>query len=185
MVEPAAPTESRVTPWRWSRAKKLLYEDINNGLCNGKKPSEVYKTRSEYQRYEKCNFETNFRNLKKAIENEKARVASDAAAFTHDKALFAVLKVNSKPYPIWQGSSAARLLKKHVADKLHEVMKPKLMWTTFAEYQEYPLDVFRKHVYDQSIRKDKERSYWLNKAKKKEAEKSQRKSRKTTKHVHT
>jgi hypothetical protein len=170
--------ETTTTPWRWSEAKKLLRDDIRHGLCAGKTAREVYAMRTEYQCYERQKFETNYRNLKKAIAEEATRAASDASAFAHDKALFPALKAGSKPYPIWQGSDAEALLEKHVAEGRHKVMTPMDMWSTFPAYQRFPLKTFRGHIYNQVVRKGKARSYWLNRKKKMEAKKASKKQKK-------
>jgi len=57
------------TPWRKSRAKKLLFEEICNGVTeNFSGPSAIWRSNALYKRYKLTNFCNNYRTLKKAIE---------------------------------------------------------------------------------------------------------------------
>ena len=65
-----------------------------------------------------------------------------------------------RSYPHWDGSEAQRLLKLDVDDGTHERLLPRELHQARVEYQAYPLDVFRKHIH-QETRSRRETAYWL------------------------
>jgi hypothetical protein len=96
------------------------------------------------------------------------RADEDLAAFLHDMRTCP----RSCRHPCWQDSEAERLLKIDIeaggiAAALHE---PQKLWKSRSEYQAFPLNVFRKHIH-QETRAEIEKSYWLHNKKLKEEEK--------------
>ena len=65
-------------------------------------------------------------------------------------------------YPKWQGSEAKNLLLQDIIflieNDLFNDVKPKTLWLLRYEYKEYPLKVFREHIY-QAIRTSKQINY--------------------------
>lgn len=162
-------------PWRNCEAKKQLIRDILDGTINGMEPRDVHAFRPLYYERAFKKFSTNLRNLRKDLNANQDRADSDAAALAHDEALN--LRKNSKPYPQWQGSEAARLLKLDLDLKKQLRMKPCLLHSSREEYMEYPLDVFRGHI-QQELRERTERPYWLARKAEKEAKKLKKKKEK-------
>lgn len=73
------------SPWRNSKAKQQLYDDILSGRTREAKSStEVYYSRALYQRYDLKNFQTNYRNLKKMIESRRKVAETGRKAYDHD-----------------------------------------------------------------------------------------------------
>jgi hypothetical protein len=74
----------------------------------------------------------------------------DTAAMAHDRLLFPVPTHNHRGEPWWPGSEAQRLLALDVDDNKHITMKPRQLYNTRAEYYDnYPLQVFRDHIYQE------------------------------------
>ena len=165
------PSEEEPVPWFYSDAKKLLTKDIVAGRCDGKKPKQVLEMHPKVYKPYKKNFSNNLRNLREAIADKKEVADRDAAAFAHDVQIG--VRRNSKPYPIWQGSEAERLLKMDITNGKHLEMKPAELLATRPEYApwvSFP-KVFRDHI-QQELRARKERPYWLARRKEKEMEKA-------------
>lgn len=84
---PTAPTTNKndlPTPWRNSTAKKMLHDDILAGRTKNKSAKNVFYSRPQFQRYDQKRFNTNFRNLEKAL-NARMKCAEDTkAAYEHD-----------------------------------------------------------------------------------------------------
>ena len=100
---------------------------------------------------------------------------ADEAALAHDLALG--IRKNNKPYPRWQGSEAEGLLKLDIDNGLNQIMRPKALRASRPQYLQFPLDVFRNHIY-QETRARMERPYWLARKKEKEEEKRNKSKKK-------
>jgi hypothetical protein len=163
----AAPRARAVSPWRNSKAKRLLYHDILDGVVTASmEPATVFRMRPEYQVYHEDNFKTNLKNLKQAIKDKQEYAVIDSAAFAHDSRVNPPVEQTAKGCPRWNGSAAEALLKQDMDDGLHLTMKPAVLRMTRSEYQAYPLAVFRPHI-GQEKRSRLNNAYWLAKKKKK------------------
>ena len=165
--------EDEVDPWPHSAAKKLLIQDIKDGIVgsvdSGLHPSQVYVMRPEYADYDYSRFVGYLYDLQLVYDDLRHLAHVDDQALAHDLAIPGLRK-NSRGYPNWQDSEAERLLKKDIDDGLDLVMQPKELHSKRPEYAVYPLDVFRNHIY-QEQRARRERPYWMARKKKKEEEK--------------
>lgn len=85
---PPPPGGSPPSPWRKSRAKQILHDDIRSGhtkLFQG--PTAIYKSRTIFQKYKKENFVSNYYTLRKALQNRADAAEAAVAAYTKDKPL--------------------------------------------------------------------------------------------------
>ena len=156
--------------WRSSRAKELLLEDIkNNIVSNGIEAEIVFGMRLEYQEFEFKNFKINLRNLLDFAEKSRDRADDDREAVEHDMMLAAFRQAE------WHGSDAERLLSEDVENHMLDEGAPRIFWLSRPEYQQYPLEKFRKHLYQ--ARRSEKSTFWLSKKGKKKGEK-RRKRRK-------
>jgi hypothetical protein len=155
----------QVEKWGKSEAKKLLKQDIIDGTVKDQDdPRDVYYTRPEFQKYEFDNFKTNLKNLKEAIYGNYERMASDCEYYGHDLALLKEIRKDDPPLQTpWHKSEAKALLEQDIEDgkhlALHENGKkvtPKDLYMTRAAYREFSLRVFRDHIYQTAIRKQKQ-----------------------------
>ena len=142
----------------WDIAKPLLEKDYLDGAINDEMPPRVVVTlRDEYKNIPINNFRSNFLEMKKRIWKHKGRQVRDSIAFVHDTSLYYLA---SEVDDCWDGSDAQLLLMIDVKCNMHKVMKPKQLWEYRPEYKEFPLDVFRDHIYQES-RSALESNYWL------------------------
>ena len=152
-------------PWQDSKARKLLYKDIVDGLVDDHLPPRVViRMRPEYDEYQEY-FANYLRTLRMSIKKNKDNAALASRAVQHDRRV--MLPFASKDYPPWRRSEADVSLKADIADKLHERLKPKELYESRPEYKDvYPLRVFRNHIY-QEVNSERESSYWLHRNAKK------------------
>lgn len=153
----------------WLAAKEILHNYMDDGIV---KPSmstrEVYNMREEFKLVPYNNFYQNFRTLRETRKKEHSRVIMSTAAMLHDRKLYPVQRTHPGfPYPRWDQHAAMSLLKEDIDNGKNLLLKPKQLWESRPEYKEFPLNVFRKHIY-QEVTARKERSYWLNRKKKKQ-----------------
>jgi hypothetical protein len=152
--------EPKPTPWRFSQAKLLLYEDIVGGLITDDCQAElVYGMRQEFQEYPFANFKNNLKTLCNTINVNQAKADNDKEALLHDMAIRPPKDPNVK---VWNGSSAQKLLKKDIDEGKHDEMTTRELWASRTEYQEWPAKKIIKHVHGLTNAR-KNSTYWENK----------------------
>jgi hypothetical protein len=126
---------------------------------------EVIALRPEiYGKVKAQNFGANWRKMKERVSRDRNRSEEDEATYLHDMTIHTL----AADLPgFWDGSEAQRLLKKDIKRGRHTRYKPEMLRLKRAEYQEFELDKFRQHIY-QETRADKETPYWVYKKAKKE-----------------
>lgn len=157
--------KTKVSPWRQSKAKKLLIKGILDGLYpSSMKPQQVYLLRTEFQDYPYERFRDNLKNLRAALKRDTERADSDHAALMSDLELHPPDKaVHNKDYPRWVGSAAETLLKFDVTQGNHIGKTPEELYFMHEEYEEFPLKVFRDHI-EQEVRSRTTQAYWLHRS---------------------
>lgn len=136
--------------WGKSEAKKLLAKDIIEGhVTEDMKWQDVFWYRPEYSTTTHHLFSGRLKRLFKQISDAEKRAASDDAALAHDRALFPIASHNYRGELRWEGSAAQAWLKLDVRDGKHNQQKPKELYETRAAYREFPLTVFRVHIFQE------------------------------------
>jgi hypothetical protein len=150
-------------PWAQSEAKQILEQDILEGSVNEQSnPDLVYLMHDDYATYEKRKFKQYLKHSLKTL-NQYARSASFANnAVAHAQMNHPRGAVTEQGYPFWDTSPARILLTQDIGNGLHDRMKPSELWNTRNEYKEFPLAVFRQHIYQEKNR-IKASSYWRSK----------------------
>jgi hypothetical protein len=154
------------SPWKDSRAKMLLRQDILDGkVTTSMMPQQVFEMRAEYKPYGIKRFRSNLYSLRSSIKENQGKADSDSAALMHDRRIHPKAAYTPKGYPRWDGSDAQRLLKEDVESGLTMHLDPSFLRETRLEYKVFPLKVFRDHIY-QEVRLKTGSSYWMNHSKK-------------------
>lgn len=160
------PTGPKPKAWQCSDAKKTLKSALldPNSPVNKMSVGEIQNMDERYKRYP--NFEKYYKDLKKKVEGEKQQVEIDDLAARMHLMSFPTPAITAKGYPSWKGHPAKALLEVDVANKLNQTLKPEKLQATRAEYQEFPLCVFRKRV-NREADKQRTTAYWADKRNKK------------------
>jgi hypothetical protein len=159
---------NEIVPWKESLAKEMLTKDILDGTVTpDMKPQQVLAMRKVlYEPYAK-NFAANYRTLQRSIEKLYTRRDEDNAGVVHDRLLHPPTSSDIRGYPRWDGHAAQQYLKQDVAAGKHKEMLPKELRQTRPEYMLFPLKVFSDHVHQEKNSRH-QKSYWINKGKKKQ-----------------
>lgn len=155
------------TDWGHSDAKAALYAAIVEGEIPLKIPDaaqgevedeetlwEFFCIRPEVHNY--GGFDKHFKRrlnaCREQVQAGRSRAEIDQEAFdifvkNHPKHSEAA----NGDYPEWEGHEAQRLLKIDMAAGLHKVMAPSELWEMDerSAYREFPLTVFRSHIYQE------------------------------------
>jgi len=151
--------KQKIEPWKSSKAKALLIRLLSDksDFIENKSPEEVWESNEWFKQYPLARFIANMKNLQKALEARGCIVASDNKEIEAELATLRAL--NQQPpircYPLWHKHPAMRLLEQDIKDGLHEGLAPLQFQATRPEYEEFDIEIFRKHIY-QEQRKQRE-----------------------------
>jgi hypothetical protein len=140
--------------WKDSKGKKLLINDLCDGTIpmSGGNEETIYATRFEFGGDNPEQFRLFSSRLKSARDQVKkaSRLAtSSALSLQRDRQLCPKNEFNHQQKRRWQGSPAETLLKIDIQNGKQLEMKPKELYNTQEEYQKFPLNVFRGHIYQE------------------------------------
>ena len=102
--------------------------------------------------------------LRHAVAKDYDRMAEDAESYGHDVELKKILRetdpipCRQQTYPNWHTHEARHSLRQDIAEGKHKAMKPKELHETRTEYQQFPLDVFRHHIYQEAEREERQKA---------------------------
>ena len=92
------------SPWKDSRAKMLLQQDILDGQVTASmKPQQVFEMRAEYKPYGIKRFRSNLYSLCLSTKENQGKADSDSAALVHDPRIHPKAVYTPKGYPRWDG----------------------------------------------------------------------------------
>ena len=152
-------TKKKAAKWINSQAKVMLRDDIIRGVVDVQMAAkDVYQMREEYSQFKYENFRTNLKSLRDAVATSILRMQMDSVFFGHDKSVMKHERQNAPRRLLWIESLAPSLLKQDVNEGLHEHMTPAELYAYRVEYQEFPLQVFRNHIYQHRFAKKNFRS---------------------------
>ncbi|KAL3912558.1 MAG: hypothetical protein SGILL_006831, partial [Bacillariaceae sp.] len=147
--------EKEPTKWKNSKAKELLYKDLQSGavaLKAGEEPDlstkEIYLMHPVYSEYRYDLFSGRLSSLRKTLGEHLDRAAQDQESFlnymTHNPLVSAF--THTHEYIQWQGSEAQRLAIKDVEDGVIETQGYRAAYDERVEYHEFPFKVFRDKI---------------------------------------
>lgn len=151
---PAAPTnqapsnqDAPPSPWRNSKAKKLLHDDIVAGRTKNMGPTAVFKSRPEFGRYKKENFMSNYYTLRKAVARRIMVASKGQQAFNRDAAVIANRRNESGTF-FYCGSDLQKQLRYDVESGLTRGKTPSQVRASQIVYQNpgMPLQKFANHL---------------------------------------
>jgi hypothetical protein len=150
--------------WRNSRAREMIIEDLAKGLipltddeCTPKEAWDGWFSHLVEFIQEKVvysQFEQRFKDHRKQISSKKLRSMHEMEAFRHHRSLHPQQTHDNKGRPIFDVHPAKPLLQEDVRMKRHLGMSPMALKATRQEYQDFDLDIFRQHIY-QEVRRQK------------------------------
>jgi hypothetical protein len=109
--------EPRV-PWRNSKARKLLYADVQADVASEELTAEeIYIMRPEYAAYDWEKFAGRLKYIRESVSYNNTRAAADKAAFDDYVANNPVSYYNSKGSIQWQGSDAQRQARQDIKEQ--------------------------------------------------------------------
>ena len=149
---------------RWDKknpARHQLKWDIADGIIPADMTDEDAKqVRSLYEYMNNDKFKSRLKSMRKAVDDAKERAEKDAAALLHDRLIYPRPTHNHRGEPQWADHEASTLLELDVSNGAHEGKSPYELWMTRLQYQEFLLETFRGHLYQEG-QTQKWRQQWV------------------------
>jgi hypothetical protein len=143
------PEYNRAIYWTVNPSRVMMQRDIDTGFF-GTLPLSLCKLkRRQYRAMETHLFPTRMRSLRSIVEVLVNLANRDWLAAVHDVGVLAQYPRAPVGPPRWEGSDAARDLREAIALGWNQLLKPKELKTTSANYVPYNLRVFRQHIYQE------------------------------------
>ena len=165
----------KIEPW-YTSAKNVsrgyallfaLYMDPEESRkLAGMSAEQIWRSHPQFRLYDLEKFVKHNKDMKELTDKRKVLISDEEACYRRD-----LLKLpersgtTSRGIPFWHTHAASDLLQQHVAaemDGSERKRKPQQLWKSRAEYQEFPLKVFRKHIYQERT-KQLAVPYWQHK----------------------
>lgn len=150
--------------WMKSRAREILCNIIAVGFDKDERGidlpvSEVYAMDDEFKRHPLKQFAKRLEELRESIGDLVDRAQRDSTAVKqfleiNTPSLMDAERFNYDRYPKWQGSEAQRLLRDDLVCLARfgvDNVAPRELWEYREVYQDFPLSVFRNHIYKELI----------------------------------
>jgi len=165
--------------WRSCVAKMVLYEALISGAIPVEKdamsPQEVFEFFRDEPAFLNIKYEDNFEDRLQRLRNKvimkNGHRERDARALAHDR-LICPRRSHTIDQPHWAVFQAKELLEVNIQNNKHLTFKTKkgnvsreLFWKSRPAYQEFELEEFRGHIYQQ-IKSIKFENYVKSKRKK-------------------
>jgi len=150
--------EAAVEPWYTSVSKVskaysllfLLYMDPSKTCAiNNMSAEEVWESHPQFQLYELEKFRNYNKNMKKLTSKRRNMICEEEASYHRDMLKLPKETQTTRGYPFWNDHLASELLSKDEMTGVAKELKPIKLWQLRKEYQDFPLVVFRKHIYQE------------------------------------
>ena len=150
--------EDVVEPWytsvnNASPAYKLLWflymDPKQNKKINVMTAEQIWHSHPKFQQYDYEKFKKWDKAMQKLTSKKRKLIDEEEDSFQKDMIAFPRNARTSRDLPFWHTHAASKLLKEDVRSGHSKSMKPMQLWRSKREYQEFPLLVFRKHIYQE------------------------------------
>ena len=160
---PFMPTVEVIEPWYTSPRNvspayamlfTLMMKEESMKKLESMTDREIWESCSEFQKYDFGKFTGSsgyISNMKKMTSKRKGKIQEERAAFERDMLIIQMTNDSGRGYPKWNKHPASDLLHEDEKSGRAKELKPKKLWESRQEYQDFPLSVFRKHVYQERM----------------------------------
>ncbi|KAL7537423.1 hypothetical protein ACHAXR_007812 [Thalassiosira sp. AJA248-18] len=157
-----------------------LYMDPKHSRkIRGMSAEQIWESHPQFQLYELEKFKGYNERIQTLTTKRKSMIAEEEASFERDMLRVPKRGTTSKGVPFWHTHAAAVLLEQHITEEMagtKSKARPHQLWRSRAEYQEFPLPIFRKHMYQERM-KQIAAPYWQYKRNKNAREKYDQKEK--------
>ena len=151
------------SPGNVSKAYSLLFllhmDQSKSRVINAMTDEQLWESHDQFKLYDFAKFKEYNKRMKDLTSKRKERIRNEEAAFNRDMLKLPPKNTTARGYPFWNNHPASDLLKEDETNGTAKQMKPEDLWKSRLEYQDFPLLVFRKHIYQERM-KQLAAPYW-------------------------
>ena len=125
----------------------LLMNDVSSTALARMSVVEIWQSDELFQQYELEKFKEYYKNMVIRTDKRKQSIRDEYKAYQDDMLKLPRCNKTTRGYPFWETHKASELLEKDEESGRAEELKPMALWKSRKEYQDFPIDVFRKHIY--------------------------------------
>ena len=153
--------EKTTEPWytsvnKVSKAYSLLFmmymDSTMSQAVRSLSDEELWKSHPQFQLHELKKFETYNKNMKILTSKRTALISKEEDSYNADLLILSTRGEISRDVPLWNTHVASDMLKEHIEEEMSGAItktKPQMLWKSMKEYQDFPLSIFRKHMYQE------------------------------------
>ena len=153
--------EKTTEPWytsvnKVSKAYSLLFmmymESTMSQAVRSLSDEELWKSHPQFQLHELKKFETYNKNMQILTSKRTALISKEEDSYNADLLILSTRGEISRDVPLWNTHVASDMLKEHIEEEMSGAItktKPQMLWKSMKEYQDFPLSIFRKHMYQE------------------------------------
>ena len=128
----------------------LLYMNKSNSqTVSSMSAEEIWQSHPLFQKYELEQFKKYNTKMKGLTSKRRRLLDEEEDAYQKEMLSCPKKEATSRGYPFWNCHPAADLLKEDEIVGAAKRMKPIKIWESRPEYQDFPLYIFRKHIYQE------------------------------------
>ncbi|KAL7539090.1 hypothetical protein ACHAWF_006291, partial [Thalassiosira exigua] len=168
LIERLMGRDVKVVAWKNSHARLLLNKLFRDdkSFVHRMTAEEIHASNPLFKNYPLPKFKDYLKGIKEVAAKESEIVKMNEKEIWQDELAFPRKEMTCRGYPFWDTHPARALLEEDIKSGNTEKEEPKKVWESRAEYMQFPLHVFRGHIY-QEMRRQRERPGWVVKRNKK------------------
>jgi hypothetical protein len=143
--------KKKIPKWVGSKARAGLLRMLKDkkSHVHKKTPAELYESDPAFKDYEYENFKTNLRTLRALAKTQNEIIKMNDHEIWKESIACPRNETTLRGHIHWDTSAAPSLLREDVISGMAEKIKPKALHQSRAEYRVFPLDTFRKHIFQE------------------------------------
>ncbi len=109
---------------------------------------KLWASHPQFKQYPLAEFKKYNKNMQKMVTTKMQRASTEEDFLKADLLNEPEKFITCRGTPFWSKHDAKKLLSKDIDNGIGKLMPPRDLWKKRKEYQEFPLDFFRKRIYE-------------------------------------
>jgi hypothetical protein len=144
--------------------KKMLKKELwdPSSRYHSMKSKDIHASNERFSSYPLKNFTTNFKSLKKKVDELRLRVEYDNLAVSQHKKMYPRVPASTQEYPYWDDHLAKKALEDDVFNQIAGGVLPSKLRMTRSCYQDFPSNIFCVRDHAESRKQQEQTFGWPN-----------------------
>lgn len=129
----------------------LMMDNTSRARLSEMSNKEIWESSPRFMEYEFTKFKEYIANMKKLTSKRRTQIQREIDAYESDMLTIRPAADSGRGYPKWNTHPASDLLREDESNGRARQMKPMMLWESRPEYKDFPLNIFRKHIYQEKM----------------------------------